>query len=131
MKTLAALLLAPLCAAPAFAAGLGPSTQTLEAMHGSAIANPNNFFDGLDARVSALQPVEYAPLPLAPQTKPVEPIDTGFDSHVIAPGLTVHHPVPPQDVRPTSGSEGISGMTIVLIVAAAVVGVALLLLLLL
>jgi hypothetical protein len=121
-RLISAVGLALLLRASAPAAEMGPTSQTLDAMRGEAVSNPDLFFDGMDSRVTSPLPVYYAPLPAVPATMPG---DTSFDSRRIAPGLTLHRPVP------ASKGSGSSSMGTVLMFAlgAALVAAAVLLLL--
>ncbi|MFI5346790.1 MAG: hypothetical protein ACHQ51_10490 [Elusimicrobiota bacterium] len=109
--------------APASAAPLGPTAQTLEAIHGTAVNDPARFFDGMDSRVNLLEPTAYAPLPAVAEEKPAE---TRFDSREIAPGLTLHEPVPPSaatavpPVRDQSARGGSPSLAMILAVCASV-----------
>jgi hypothetical protein len=99
-----AALLVP--AAFASAAGLGPTTQTLEAIHGTAVTDPARFFDGLESRVNVLEPMGYAPLPPAPEDKPAE---TRLESHAAATELAVREPLPPEPSTRPRGEAPRSG----------------------
>jgi hypothetical protein len=117
------LLLSP--GTPASAATMGPAAQTLEALRGAAVDAPDRFFDGMDQRVTVLAPSSFVALP-----KDLEPAaaDASFDSRVVAPGVTVHRPVPPEPRAP-SRAEGFSGGTVLLVAGAALIAAAVLLLL--
>ena len=122
-RLISAVGFALLLRASASAADMGPTSQTLDAMRGEAVSNPDLFFDGMDSRVTSPLPIYYAPLPAVPATVPD---DTRFDSRRIAPGLTLQRPVPA-----SKGSSGSGSMGTVLMFAlgAALVAAAVLLLL--
>lgn len=101
---------------------MGPASQTLDAMRGEAVSNPDLFFDGMDSRVTSPMPIYYAPLPAVPATVPD---DTRFDSRRIAPGLTLHQPVPASK----GSSSGSMGTVLMFALGAALVAAAVLLLL--
>jgi len=123
-RLLSAAGFALLLCASAPAADMGPASQTLDAMRGEAVSNPDHFFDGMDARVTSPLPVYYAPLPAVPETLPD---DTIFDSRRIAPGLTLHQPI--SAARSSTASSGSMGTVLMFALGAALVAAAVLLLL--
>lgn len=113
---------------PAAAATLGPASQTLEALRGSAVTDPDAFFDGLAGRVSVVTPSSFVALPQVRARVPDARFDTRFDSRVVAPGVTVHRPLTRSERRAASAESPVSTQAL-FIVGAALVGVAVLLLL--
>lgn len=103
---------------------MGPASQTLEAMRGEAVSNPDRFFDGMDSRVTSPMPIYYAPLPAVTAAMPG---DTTFDSRSVAPGLTIHTPMHP--AKDSSSSSGSMGTVLMFALGAALVAAAVLLLL--
>lgn len=116
--------------ASAFAAALEPAAQTLEAMHGASISDPDRFFDGLASRVHLVEPVAYAPLPEPPPAPVVQ-----FDSRRVAPGVTLHTPLPAPESVPASAAalepKAEGGPPIWGLIAAGILAVGLILLLVL
>lgn len=124
-RTLAAPLFFLLLAAPAAAAVVGPTSQTLEALRGSAGSNDDGakLFDGYGERVRSLAPVEYAPLPPAPVQPPAAPVT--FDSRRVAPNVVLHAPAERAPRDASAGTKTAGWGAVGLGAAAAVAGLAL------
>ena len=113
---------------PALAANMGPSAQTLEALHGTAVTDPARFFDGMASRVNVVEPMFYAPLPGAPEEAPVE---TRLGATVMTPAVLANEPANAPVTSPEQGNTRSSSTTMWIVSGAVVVAAALLLLLLL
>ncbi|MDE2142345.1 MAG: hypothetical protein KGL74_14060 [Elusimicrobia bacterium] len=127
MRFFLAAALLSLFSSAASAAPMGPAAQTLEALHGTAVNDPARFFDGMSDRVSVVEPSGYVALPPAPAEPPAE---IKFDSRRIAPGLTLHEPVPPLP-KASRARAAASSDAVYYVIGASLVAAAVLLLLLL
>jgi hypothetical protein len=114
------------CAGTSRAAGSysGPTSQTLEALHGAPVEQGDQVFDGYAARIQTLTPVEFVPLPPAavPASKPLSlaPAPVTFDSHEVLPGVTLHAPQERPEPRAASASSRAGGYAAVAVGGGAV-----------